>query len=219
MAQSSYPVILTQLTEAHCVVVGGGAVAERKVAGLLDADARPTVISPTLTSTLAEWHRAGRITHVARVFIAGDLAGATLVIAATDDNRVNHAIAAEGRHAGALVNVASDPGVGTFHTVGTVRRGDLLITVSTGGQSPTLAARLRAELAVQYGPEYAAALERVAAIRTMPDAVVLPHMKRVLAAWLCSEQVLGWLGEGGDDRVDAQIERVLARLTSIGAPQ
>lgn len=218
MVQSSYPVILTHLADARCVVVGGGAVAERKVAGLLDAGAHPTVISPTLTPTVAAWERAGRIAHVPRCFAASDLAGAALVIAATDDDAVNAAVAAEGRRNGALVNVASHPAAGTFHTVGTVRRGDLLITVSTGGQSPALAARLRVELAARYGPEYAAALQRVAALRAMPDAIVPSHTRSALAAWLCSEQVLGWLCEGSDEQVDAQIEALLAELAHAGAP-
>lgn len=220
MVQSSYPIILTALADARCVVVGGGPVAERKVAGLLDAGAQPTVISPTLTPTLAEWKGAGRIMHLPRVFAAGDLAGAALVIAATDDDAVNTAVATEGRDNGALVNVANEPAVGNFHTVGTVRRGDLLLTVSTGGRSPTLAAQLRAELASRYGPEYAAALRRMAQLRAIPDTVVPPHTRRALAAWLCSEQALGWLCEGSDDRVDAVLQQLLtADPTPTGASQ
>lgn len=219
MTQSSYPVILTNLAHVRCVVVGGGAVAERKLAGLLDAGARPTVISPTLTAALAAWQCSGHITHVARGFTAGDLAGAALVIAATNDAAVNTAVAMEGRHSGALVNVASDAAAGTFHTVGTVRRGDLLITVSTGGQSPALAARLRAELAARYGPEYAAALRRIAQLRAIPGALIPAHARRALTAWLGSEQALGWLGAGSDDLVDAHLEHLLAEATSVGAPQ
>lgn len=203
---SSYPIVVTNLAHSRCVVVGGGAVAERKVAGLLDAGARPAVISPALTPALAAWRAEGRIDHVARPYAAGDLAGAALVIAATDDGAVNTLVAAEARGRGALVNVASDQALGSFHTVAAVRRGDLLLTVSTGGRSPALAARVRAELAARYGAEYGAALGRAARLRAIPDAVLAPATKRALAAWLCSEQALGWLREGSDELVDAALQ-------------
>lgn len=207
---SSYPIVVTNLAECRCVVVGGGAVAERKVAGLLDGGARPTVISPTLTPALAEWRRAERIEHLARPYAAGDLAGAALVIAATDDDTVNARVASDAHGQCALVNVASDPAAGSFHTVAAVRRGDLLLTVSTGGQSPALAARLRAELATRYGPEYAAALRRAARLRSIPDTTLPAASKRALAAWLCSEKALGWLREGSEELVEAAVRRVIA---------
>ncbi|NTU80542.1 MAG: bifunctional precorrin-2 dehydrogenase/sirohydrochlorin ferrochelatase [Chloroflexales bacterium] len=210
MPQSSYPLVLTNLDRARCVVVGGGAVAERKVAGLLEAGARPLVISPTLTMTLSDWWRTGRIDHLPRVYEADDLDGAALVIAATNDAAVNRQVAEDARRRGVLVNVASDPAAGSFHTVATVRRGALLLTVSTGGQSPALAARLRADLAARYGPEYAVALARAAWLRTIPDAALAQRTKQALTSWLCSEQALGWLREGSDDLVVATVERALA---------
>jgi siroheme synthase-like protein len=165
MPISTYPLVLTNLSTARCVVVGGGTVAERKVRQLLDAGARPTVISPTLSAALAAWHAAGQIAHIARLYREGDLAGAALAFAATNDAAANQRVAAEARERGILANVADAPEAGSFHTVATLRRGDLLITVSTGGASPALAAQIRSELAERYGPEYAAHASGAAAAR------------------------------------------------------
>lgn len=212
MTRSSYPIVLTDLAGARCVVVGSGAVAERKVAGLLEAGARPTVISPTLTATLAAWHEAGRIAHVARPYAEGDLDGVSLAFAATDDPAVNGRVAADARLLGALVNVADDPAAGSFHTVGAVRRGDLLLTVSTGGQSPAFAAYLRAELAERYGPEYAGVLAAAAGARRLPAAA-----RAALVALLCAEPALGWLREGRDELVAAAVQQ--AAEVSVAAAQ
>src|SRR5688500_9325869 len=108
MTGAPYPIVLTRLNEIQCVVVGGGAVAERKVAALLDCGGRVTVISPGLTERLQSWAGAGHLAHLCRQYQAGDLAGATLVFAATDDIEVNAAVAREATNAGVLVNVADD---------------------------------------------------------------------------------------------------------------
>ena len=199
MPQSSYPLILTNLADARCVVVGGGAVAERKVAGLLEAAAHPLVISPTLTPALTAWHRSGVIAHLPRIYAPDDLDGAALVLAATNDPAVNRRVASDARQRGMLVNVASDPAAGSFHTVASVRRGDLLLTVSTGGHSPALAAAVRADLAARYGPEYAAALAAAAALRALPPDTLPAETRRALVGWLCSDAGLAWLRESGVD--------------------
>src|SRR5262245_36170004 len=98
----AYPLVLTNLARVRCVVVGGGAVAERKVRDLIAGGARPHVISPALTATLAAWRDSGRLAHVARTYQAGDLSGAFLAVAATDDRRANAEIAAEGARLGIL---------------------------------------------------------------------------------------------------------------------
>jgi precorrin-2 dehydrogenase/sirohydrochlorin ferrochelatase len=169
MPTSSYPIVLTDLSAARCVVVGGGAVAERKARQLINAGARPTVISPTISAALEAWREAGQIAHIARPYREGDLAGAALAIAATNDADANRMVAGEARRLGILANIADDPAAGSFHTVAAVRRGDLLLTVSTGGASPALAARLRRELEERYGPEYAELTRSEAALR--PKAV------------------------------------------------
>src|SRR5918994_756842 len=91
-----YPVSL-ELTERCCVVVGGGIVAQRRVEALLEAGAAVTVVSPAVTAALAELIAAGRVRHIARTYSPGDLAGATLAFAATDDATVTPALAREAR--------------------------------------------------------------------------------------------------------------------------
>lgn len=165
MPTSSYPIVLTGLAEARCVIIGGGAVAERKARQLIEAGARPTVVSPGLCPALEGRRVAGQIAHIARGYREGDLAGAALAIAATDDGAVNRQVAGEAQRLGILANIADAPELGGFHTVASVRRGDLLITVSTGGASPALAAELRRELEARYGPEYAERTRLAAAER------------------------------------------------------
>jgi len=159
-----YPVVL-HLAGQHCAVVGGGAVAERKVLPLLNAEAKVTVISPHLTPRLAEMAEARLIVHIDRPYRFGDLEGFFLIICATDKNDINQQAAVEARGYGALLNVADEPDLGNFSVPAQVVRGDLLITVSTGGKTPAMARRLREELAQQYGPEYGMYIDLLGKLR------------------------------------------------------
>src|SRR5262245_8069288 len=103
-----YPVV-ADLTDRPCVVIGGGAVAERKVEGLLAAGAVVTVVSPTLNQGLALLARDGRIRHAGRRYRPGDLARKALAFVATGDRRIAAAVAREGRRRGVWVNAADDP--------------------------------------------------------------------------------------------------------------
>jgi siroheme synthase-like protein len=140
-----YPVFL-EMKDRPCVVVGGGAVAERKVEGLLAAGARVTVVSPELTAALAALKEEGRLQHVARPYREGDLEGYEVAVVATDDGSVNADVAREGRQRSVWVNAVDDPPNCDFILPSVVRRGDVVIAVSTGGASPALARRLREEL-------------------------------------------------------------------------
>jgi precorrin-2 dehydrogenase/sirohydrochlorin ferrochelatase len=136
-----------------CIVVGGGKVAERKVRSLLECGASITVISPSLTSGLDGLALEGRIRHLAREYCRGDLAGAFLAIAATNDRMANRAAVEEARGSGVLVSDSTDGETGDFIFPATLRRGDLTISVSTSGASPLLAKQIRDELATLYGEE------------------------------------------------------------------
>ena len=146
-AQPVYPVFLTNLAEWRVVVVGGGTVATRKLAGLLAAQAHVTVIAPMITSQIDAWRVASRLDWIARAYAPGDLAGARLVFAATDDPAVNAAVAQDAAALGALCNVADAPTMGDFHVPAVHRDADCTLAVGTGGASPRRAVALRDRLA------------------------------------------------------------------------
>lgn len=159
-----YPVFL-RLEGQPCLVVGGGAVAERKVRALLAAGASVRVVSPTLNEALAGLAREGRILYVRRGYRPGDLAGVLLVVAATASPGLNARIARECRARRILVNVVNAPEAGNFVVPAVLRRGALVVAVSTEGKSPLLARLLRDELAARYGPEYAELPELLGRLR------------------------------------------------------
>ncbi len=147
------------------VVVGGGAVASRKCLALLAAGARVTVVSPTLAKSLKESVEKEEVTYLARNYARGDLRGAFLVFAAAANRAVNGAVAEEAKENGILVDVADAPDQGDFISPAVLSRGDLQITVSTGGKSPALAAGLRRELEGRYGPEFAELIKILGRVR------------------------------------------------------
>jgi siroheme synthase-like protein len=159
-----YPLFM-DLAGRACVVIGGGIIAEGKVLGLLAAAADVTVVSPTLIDALADAARTGRISHHRRCYREGDLAGFVLAFAATGDQDVNAAIAAEGRRARVWVNAVDDPSHCDFIVPALVRRGALTVAISTGGASPALARAVREDLERHLGEEYAALVEVAGDVR------------------------------------------------------
>jgi len=172
-----YPLAL-KIEGRRCVVVGGGAVAERKAASLLECGADVVVVAPEATAELQRWADAGRLRYLARRFEPADVAGALVVIAATNDPAVNTAVAEAGQHSGALVNVVDVPELCDFYVPASVNRGELQVAVSTGGASPMLAKRLRKELERRFGPEYETYLELLARLRSELKAQVPNRIRR-----------------------------------------
>jgi precorrin-2 dehydrogenase/sirohydrochlorin ferrochelatase len=148
-----YP-LYVDLEGRKCVVVGGGEVAERKVASLLECGADVEVISPDSTPGLEELAREGRLRLTRREYRCGDLGGATLAIVATDDNAVNTEVSREATYNQIPVNVVDVPELCSFIVPSTIRRGDLVISISTSGSCPALAKHIREELEVTFGDEY-----------------------------------------------------------------
>jgi precorrin-2 dehydrogenase / sirohydrochlorin ferrochelatase len=155
-----YPVNL-RLDGVPVLVVGGGRVAVAKTRGLLEAGALVTVVAPDVTEELAG---LGVVVE-RRGYAAGDAAAHRLVVTATGDPAVDQQVFDDAQAAGVWVNSADDPARCTFTLPSRLRRGDLLVTVSTGGRSPALAAWLRRELEAVIGPEYEQLLELLAAER------------------------------------------------------
>ena len=137
------------------VVIGGGEVAARKVQDLLAAKAHVTVLAPQLCDGIVALADEKRVVAHGRPYRTGDLAGAFVAIAATDDEALNAHVAADAAAINVLVNVVDRPALCTFTVPATLRRGDLTIAIATEGRCPALAGILREELAERYGPEYA----------------------------------------------------------------
>ncbi len=146
MTAELYPAFFN-LEGRRCVVVGGGAVAERKMQALLGCRASVVVVASRVTRAIVDADEDGKITLLRRAFEPRDVVGALFVFAATDSREVNANVLREAHAAGALVNAADDPPAGDFHVPATVRRGDVVAALSTGGRSPTFARYLRLELA------------------------------------------------------------------------
>ena len=159
-----YP-ILMDLEGKRVLVVGGGGVAERKVRTLLEFGARVDVVSLDLSPALRGLSEEGRVQWAGREFEPSHLKGATLVIAATDDAEANRRVSAACRKQGIPVNAVDQPADCTFIVPAVVRRGDLLLAVSTSGRSPALARSVREELETRFGPEYADFLALMGSVR------------------------------------------------------
>jgi siroheme synthase-like protein len=161
----TYP-IFAIIEDKPCLVVGGGAVGERKVLDLMTAGARVTVVSRTLTPELAALAERGEIKYLPDDFTEAQVEGMTLVMAATDDRKVNARVSAAAQARSIWVNVADDPEYCTFIVPAQVRRGELTLAISTGGASPALARQLRQEFQQHLGPEYGPYLDLLQRLRT-----------------------------------------------------
>lgn len=160
----TYP-IFALIADRPCLVVGGGAVGERKVQDLLAAGARVTVVSPEITPGLAALAAQGEIRHLQEDFQEEQVQGMTLVIGATDDLEVNARVSLAAQSRGIMVNIVDQPHLCTFIVPAQVRRGELTLAISTGGASPALARKLREELERHFGPEYGPYLDLLQLVR------------------------------------------------------
>lgn len=176
--------VLLDLTQRRCVMVGGGPIAERRVLSLLEAGAQVTVISPRATPALEALALEGRIALESRTYEEGDLAGAQLAFVATAAREVNLAVAREARARGVWINAADDPAHCTFILPAIVRRGDLTVSVATGGASPALSRAIREELETYLTADYATlaalAAEARRELRASGRAVTAEAWRRAL---------------------------------------
>jgi precorrin-2 dehydrogenase/sirohydrochlorin ferrochelatase len=150
---SLFPMFM-KLTGRQCLVVGAGKVGEPKIGGLIDTGAQIRVVAIEATQVVREWARAGKIELELRAFSANDLDGAFLAIVATASRDLNELVYREAQRRGVLCNVVDVPEYCDFFYPAVVRRGDLQIAISTSGQSPSLAQKLRQQLERQFGPGY-----------------------------------------------------------------
>jgi precorrin-2 dehydrogenase/sirohydrochlorin ferrochelatase len=182
------------------VVVGGGSVAERKVRNLLECGASLKVISPRLTGALQKLAEGATIGYLPRGYEVGDLHGAFLVIAASNDPEVNSKVWREASELGILANVADKPEECNFILPSVLRRGGLVLAVGTGGASPALARKLRSDLEGRFGPEYATLVSLMDRLRVwVLNTIADPERRReVLLSAAGDGTILDRL-RGGED--------------------
>jgi len=208
-----YPVYLN-LTGKKCLVFGGGPIAEDKIAKLQSTGAQVTIVSPTVTPNLQAWAHRGDFQWQPREYQAGDMEGAFLSIAATNDRQVNHEIFQEAERLGVLINVVDDPEQCTFIAPAVVRRGQVTLAISTGGASPALARKLREALTEDAVLEWA----DLARVLSLARKVV---KKRGLTVdpqrWQCciTTELLQLAQSGHEDQA---LSSLLSRLTDPDAP-
>jgi precorrin-2 dehydrogenase/sirohydrochlorin ferrochelatase len=143
-----------KLSNRPCLVVGAGVIAESKIASLLDAGGRVRVVALQATPQVRAWAQSKTLEWHQRPFKPADLDGMFLVIAATSSTELHERIFEEATRRAVLCNIVDVPPLCDFYYPSVVQRGALQIAISTGGQSPALAQRLRKQLEDQFGPEY-----------------------------------------------------------------
>lgn len=190
---SLYPVNL-DIRGRLCLVVGGGAVASRKIEALLPCEPKILVISPAVCQRIADLAEKRCVDWKQREYKKGDLTGAMLAFAATNNRKTQEQVVAEADGAGILVNVITDPHACSFQVPALFRRDELLITVATGGGSPALAARIRKELEVLYGPEYGLLLLLMASVRQqIVSSSDVPAEHKLIFETLLKSDILAYI--------------------------
>ena len=181
---SLFPMFV-KLEGRTCLVVGAGAVGEQKIGSLLGTGARVRVVALKATAAVLDWANAGKIELALRTFVDDDLENVFLAVVATQSRDLNLHIYREAERRGILCNVVDVPDLCAFYYPAIVRRGDLQIAISTAGQSPTLAQRLRIWLEQEFGPEYEEWVADLGAARKLVMASDLaPARKRELLSSL-----------------------------------
>ncbi|MCX8037331.1 MAG: bifunctional precorrin-2 dehydrogenase/sirohydrochlorin ferrochelatase [Candidatus Sumerlaeia bacterium] len=192
-----YPLFL-DLTGLPVLVVGGGAVGLRKVRTLLQHKARVTVVAVAASAALRQMAARGRIVLHERPYRASDLHGRRLVFVATNDRALNRRIRADAQRRGILTNVVDDPELCDFIVPSIVRRGSLVVAVSTEGACPAYAKRLRRELENQFDPAYGQYVALLgSARRAILQQATDPQKSVRVLNWLLDAGLLDWIRRKG----------------------
>jgi siroheme synthase-like protein len=210
MARELFPVFL-DLHGRDVVVVGGGAVATERAAKLAAHGAQVRLVSPDASPALAAMVADGRVAeHRARRYEQGDLDGAVLVVAATDDAQVNQRVRDDARALGAMANVADDPEGSSAVIPALMRSGDLAIAITTGGASPVVSRRIREDLQERFGPGWAGVIALLAITR---DELIAAHpdiaSRRAAVEALLDSGLVDRIAVEGPDACRAEARRIL----------
>ena len=215
MSSKAYYPLFADLHDRLCVVVGGGLIAQRKVTTLLGYGARITLVSPTVTRRLSAYARQGKIRHVNRRFRPADLNGAWLVYAATNEEAINESVYRTATRAQIFTNVVDQKPLCSFIAPAIVKRGELVIAISTGGASPTIAKRLRRELTATIGHDYARLLRLLRGLRGIAKRRLPSYQDRKRYFDALVDSPVFQLARGG--QLTAARREALTRLERFGS--
>jgi precorrin-2 dehydrogenase/sirohydrochlorin ferrochelatase len=185
----------------RCLVVGGGEVAARRIETLTESGAIVQIVAPQIVPSIRQLVDQGQIQHTPAAFDESQLQDVRLVVVATNSPEVNARVAAAARERGILVNDAEIPERGDFVVPSVLRRGDLTLTVNTGGSSPALTRRIKDQLAAQFGPEWSPYVALLGEMRerVLNEVSDASRRKQILAALASDDILLNLLREGRDE--------------------
>jgi precorrin-2 dehydrogenase/sirohydrochlorin ferrochelatase len=210
---SPYLPLVVKMDSLHCLVIGGGAVALRRIQTLLAAGADVTVVSPAVLPEIQQLAQAGRITLLSESYRTDHLRHFSLVIAATDSNATNAQICSDASEKGTLCCNAGEADGGTVLFPSFVQRGDLLIAVTTLGSSPLLAKKIREELAGVYGVEYEKYVALLGEMRQIIQTTIpAQDRQRILQSLLEDSEVFAHVKAG---RLDEARERAISCILPL----
>jgi siroheme synthase-like protein len=213
MRPAYYPAML-DLADRDALLVGGGEIAAQKARPLLDAGVRLRIVAPALTAALQARVDAGEACWEAREVRPGDVAGAAVVVCATDQRAVNRAVFEEASAAGIPVNVVDDPELCSFIVPSVVRRGPLQVAISTGGRSPALAKFMRLHLEQAIGEEFGVLAELAGRMRDRAREAGVGYEARDRIAADALPRLLDLLRAGRT----AEAEALADELAAVGSP-
>lgn len=204
-----YPINLN-ISGRLCLVVGGGAVAARKIEALLFSEALVRVVSPEVSRKISDYAARGQIEWIRREYRESDLEQVFLVFAATNQPIVQDQIAHQAKKSGVLLNSADHPDQCDFQVPAKIRRGGLLIAISTGGASPALSTRIKHRLYLEFGPEYGVLVDLLANIRRqVVGSSRESEANRILFQRIVSQPLLEMIKEEKWEEIRVSLETIL----------
>ncbi|MFH2043744.1 MAG: bifunctional precorrin-2 dehydrogenase/sirohydrochlorin ferrochelatase [Pseudomonadota bacterium] len=206
-----YPVNL-DIKNRPCLVVGGGDVGTRKVMTLLECGALVTVVSLAVSNKLLNLAETGVVALKKRAYVESDLNEMFLVICATDNETLNRQVSMDAKKLNMLCNVADRPEACNFILPALVKRGDLIIAVSTSGKSPAFAKKIRKDLEKQYGDEYARFLKLMGAVRKkLLSTKHEPEAHKHLFEELIDKNLVQMIKDSDTDKINSVLFEVLGK--------
>lgn len=205
-----YPVYI-DISGKKCVIIGGGDVAYRKACGLMDADGIVTVISPEFCQ---EFMVEKGVTLKEKEYDESDIDGAVIVVASTNNEKVNKKVFEDASKRNILVNVVDQPDLCSFIVPSLIRRGYLCVSISTGGASPALARNIRLSLENRFGSEFADFTELLAKMRQFVLSTISDKKRRSkILKLLAGDQFLEMIKKEGKEKTEEEMRKFVLEFT------